>query len=126
MRKAAEDLPHPTIANRTLWQARLDSGVLFGAVDEEALKVWEQQYGVPVLEEGDLPPADSLAAAIKGGNLVDANGVSTRSASSGIRPLGSGSDFTVFLQRLGVCALFCLQCIRRHDSCVSITGCQWW
>lgn len=46
--------------------------------------------------------------------------------SLGVRPLGSGSDFTVFLQRLGVCALFCLQCIRRHDSCVSITGCQWW
>lgn len=101
-RKAAEELPHPTIANKTLWQARLDTGVLFGAVDEEALNVWEQEHGTPLLEEGDLPPSDSLAAAIKGGNPINANGVSVRSASTGIRPLGSGSDYTVFLQRIGV------------------------
>lgn len=101
-RKIAIELPHPTISNKTLWQARLDTGVLFGAVDEEALSVWEQQHGIPLLEEGDLPPADILATAIKGGSRFDANGVSVSSASTGIRPLGSGSDYTVFLQRIGV------------------------
>ncbi|KAH8113339.1 Zn-dependent exopeptidase [Phellopilus nigrolimitatus] len=99
---AARDIPHPTIPGRTLWQARLDSGPLFGTVNEEAMHVWEEQYGTPLLEPGDFAPADSLGTAVKGGLKTDVNGVPVRSASTGVGALGSGSDYTVFLQRIGV------------------------
>lgn len=70
IRKAAEDVPHPTDPKRTLWDATADRGQLSGKYDD----------------------ADSLDTEIE-----------TQGADSvGIRPLGSGSDYTVFLQRLGV------------------------
>ena len=75
---------------------------MHGLLDEEALQVWQEQWGEPLLEPEDLIHDDSLRAAIKGGEKVDVNGVPVRSATTGVRALGSGSDYTVFLQRIGV------------------------
>ena len=76
IRGAAQDIPHPTDSNRTLWDARGDKG----------------KYGDFTKEMGI--------------DLVDAEEESARNpASIGVKPLGSGSDYTVFLQRLGVSGL---------------------
>ncbi|KAL5527160.1 hypothetical protein ACEPAG_5951 [Sanghuangporus baumii] len=99
---AARDIPHPTEPGKTLWQARFDSGPLHGLVDEEAMRVWEEQWGEPFVESADLDASDSLRIAIKGGSKVNRHGVVANSASSGVSALGSGSDYTVFLQRIGV------------------------
>lgn len=73
VRKAAEDLPHPTKAGKTLWDATQDRGVLTGEhIDAEALAMSE-------VAEAELA-AEGL----------------------GVGLLGSGSDFTVFVQRNGV------------------------
>ena len=73
LRAAAEDIPHPTKPGKTLWDATKDSGVLTGEhIDAEALAVYE---------------AAELEIA------ADSIGVGT---------LGSGSDYTVFVQRNGV------------------------
>lgn len=84
LRQAAIDLPHPTDANRTLWDARTDAGPLtgpktanLGARSMEELGA--DHYAEELLMEEFSKP-DSLS----------------------IRPLGSGSDYTVFLQRIGV------------------------
>ncbi|KDQ17172.1 hypothetical protein BOTBODRAFT_29986 [Botryobasidium botryosum FD-172 SS1] len=75
LRTAAQEIPHPTDANRTLWDARTDVGPFTPPADPEP-----QPEPAPEPEpeaqdgEGDLP----------------------------IGPLGSGSDYTVFLQRLGI------------------------
>jgi N-acetylated-alpha-linked acidic dipeptidase len=73
IRKTAEDLPHPTDPKRTLWDATADRGQLFGEHDDI------NSLG-PEIEIEIQAAADSV----------------------GVRPLGSGSDYTVFLQRLGV------------------------
>ncbi|KAI0796916.1 Zn-dependent exopeptidase [Abortiporus biennis] len=71
VRNAAESVPHPTKEGKTLWDARKDTGVLFGEnVDEEVFQMYQ----------AELQNVDSV----------------------GVSPLGSGSDFTVFLQRIGV------------------------
>ena len=69
---ATSDLwePHPTKPGKTLWDAREDTGVFQGAIDDEVLQMYDTQ----------LAQADDV----------------------GISPLGSGSDYTVFLQRIGV------------------------
>ena len=73
VRAAAEAVPHPTKANKTLWDATKDSGVLTGQhIDAEALAVYEET---------------ELQAAAE---------------STGVGVLGSGSDYTVFVQRNGV------------------------
>jgi N-acetylated-alpha-linked acidic dipeptidase len=73
IRKTAEDLPHPTDPKRTLWDATTDRGQLFGEHDD----------------------VNSLDTEIE---------IETQAAadSVGVKRLGSGSDYTVFLQRLGV------------------------
>ena len=72
-RGAAEDIEHPTKPNKTLWDATKDRGVLLGNhTDSETLANFEA-------EEAELA-ASSL----------------------GVGLLGSGSDFTVFVQRNGV------------------------
>ncbi|KAI0939157.1 hypothetical protein AcV5_000651 [Taiwanofungus camphoratus] len=73
LRTVAEDIPHPTKLGHTLWDATQDKGVLYGEhVDEEVVKIYE--------EEMQARAADDL----------------------GVGVLGSGSDYTVFLQRIGV------------------------
>lgn len=76
VQQAAIDLPHPTDAHRTLWDATKDDGKFLG---ESADGVSHIDADVVALHESQKL-ADGL----------------------GIGVLGSGSDFTVFLQRLGV------------------------
>ena len=77
LRDAAESVAHPTKPGLTLWDARNDQGPLFGKTgdhfDAEAQAVYEDEQAQ--LAEDDL----------------------------GVGVLGSGSDYTVFLQRIGVC-----------------------
>lgn len=70
--KTAKDLPHPTKKDKTLWDALTDQGPFEGPLDS----AFEARYEV-----------DRKAK---------------RAAKTGVSPLGSGSDFTVFLQRIGV------------------------
>lgn len=64
-------IPHPTSEGRTLWDARTDTGTLFGDnIDSEVLAMTEE--------------------------------TDTSTDETGVRPLGSGSDYTVFLQHIGV------------------------
>lgn len=84
LRQAAIDIPHPTKANRTLWDARKDSGPLTGPKATNLLgrsveEIGADHYAEQLLMEEFAKP-DSL----------------------NIRPLGSGSDYTVFLQRIGI------------------------
>ncbi|GJE84350.1 Zn-dependent exopeptidase [Phanerochaete sordida] len=75
IRRTAQDVPHPTDAGRTLWDARTDVGPFTnGSVDAEAAQVYNASHRA-------------------------------QSDSTGIYPLGSGSDFTAFLQRLGIAAM---------------------
>jgi N-acetylated-alpha-linked acidic dipeptidase len=80
IRGAAQSIPHPTDKNRTLWDARDDIGPYTGPP------------GVDVELGADLQAAMDLRAS------TDAD-----EKSIGVSALGSGSDYTVFLQRIGVC-----------------------
>ncbi|EPQ59132.1 Zn-dependent exopeptidase [Gloeophyllum trabeum ATCC 11539] len=72
-RQTAEEIPHPTMPGKTLWDATTDSGPFYGEnIDEEVKAMYEQDV-------------EAFAA-----------------SGLGVSPLGSGSDYTVFLQRLGV------------------------
>ncbi|KAH9899708.1 Zn-dependent exopeptidase [Cubamyces lactineus] len=73
VRSIAEEVEHPTKPGKTLWDATKDRGVL----------------------TGDHIDAESLAA-------YEASEVEAASDSTGVGLLGSGSDFTVFVQRTGV------------------------
>ncbi|KAI0375831.1 transferrin receptor ectodomain, apical domain-containing protein [Pilatotrama ljubarskyi] len=75
IRNAALDVAHPTDPNRTLWDARNDIGPFRG-------------------------PAN-------GSEFLEAYKAKRRAQEDdvGIAPLGSGSDFTPFLQRLGVASM---------------------
>jgi len=74
VRETAALVPHPTVAGSTLWDARNDRGKLYGNLSDEAIAQINTE----------------MDAEFSGDEL------------SSIRPLGSGSDFTVFLQRIGV------------------------
>ncbi|KAI0677357.1 Zn-dependent exopeptidase [Trametes maxima] len=77
IRGAALAVPHPSDPARTLWDAREDDGPFAGALDADFAGVYEQRV------EAERVGKDEV----------------------GIPPLGSGSDFTPFLQRLGVASL---------------------
>ncbi|KAH9850749.1 Zn-dependent exopeptidase [Lenzites betulinus] len=73
VRGIAEEIEHPTKPGKTLWDATKDSGVLTGDhIDAEVLAAYQ---------------ASEVEAAADG---------------TGVGLLGSGSDFTVFVQRTGV------------------------
>ena len=72
----ARDISHPTDPQRTLWDAAEDAGPYKGPIDDEFKALYE--------------------------STLD----NQKAAQTGVFPLGSGSDFTVFLQRLGVCLSF--------------------
>jgi len=74
VRDTAKLVSHPAVANSTLWDARNDRGKFYGNLSKEAI--------VQINAEMDAEITDNEL--------------------SSIRPLGSGSDFTVFLQRIGV------------------------
>ncbi|KAF5363622.1 hypothetical protein D9756_000320 [Leucocoprinus leucothites] len=77
IRETAQDISHPTEANRTLWDARNDDGILLESASSlvaDAIRVAQTELEVAIAAADDL----------------------------GVSPLGSGSDYTVFLQRNGV------------------------
>ncbi|KAI0832612.1 Zn-dependent exopeptidase [Trametes gibbosa] len=76
IRDAALKVPHPTAAGRTLWDARNDEGPFRGPADRTSLEA-----------------------------AVDKRAVEQTATDVDIGPLGSGSDFTAFLQRLGVASM---------------------
>ena len=77
LRDTAKELPHPTDKGRTLWDASNDNGKLFGLMGHANVSGKEDIRAV------ELTKADNI----------------------GVSPLGSGSDYTVFLQRIGVGSL---------------------
>ncbi|KAH6915037.1 vacuolar protein sorting-associated protein 70 [Coprinopsis sp. MPI-PUGE-AT-0042] len=77
IKKTAQDVPHPLIPGKTLWDAREDQGPYSGnktspKIDLDFLETWERAENQRKAED------------------------------TGISPLGSGSDYTVFLQRIGI------------------------
>ncbi|KAF9452414.1 Zn-dependent exopeptidase [Macrolepiota fuliginosa MF-IS2] len=75
IKDAALTVDHPTFPGKKLWDARNDDGPYKGlnlTIDQEFLQAYEQ---------------------------TDAQ---RKGSKTGVDPLGTGSDFTVFLQRLGV------------------------
>lgn len=85
IQETAKRVSHPTVYGRTLWDARRDRGKFYGNLSDEAIVLMDAE----------------MDAEIVGDEL------------SSIRPLGSGSDFTVFLQRLGV---------HHYTTCAPIYG----
>ena len=77
IRDTAKELPHPTDKGRTLWDATYDDGKLFGLMGHANVSAKEEVKAIRAME---LAKADNI----------------------GVSPLGSGSDYTVFLQRSGV------------------------
>lgn len=75
IRATAEELSHPTDSTRTLWDATNDGGTFFGP--DGNVTVNEEVVSIHEMRYGK---ADNV----------------------GVAPLGSGSDYTVFLQRNGV------------------------
>ncbi|KAG8860116.1 hypothetical protein FRB96_004139 [Tulasnella sp. 330] len=82
LRGVAQEIPHPTDAGRTLWDARLDHGKLTGPASAQELTF--QDMGI------DWQNEELRMAELR------------QPENTGVSPLGSGSDFTVFLQRIGV------------------------
>ncbi|KDQ64377.1 hypothetical protein JAAARDRAFT_27999 [Jaapia argillacea MUCL 33604] len=72
IQQTAKEIPHPTIPGKTLWDARDDKGPYTGPADEGFLALYEETWKAK------------------------------QAASTGVSPLGSGSDYTVFLQVLGI------------------------
>ncbi|KAG7089277.1 hypothetical protein E1B28_010976 [Marasmius oreades] len=84
IKRTALDIPHPTEEGKTLWDARDDRGPFSGLNGTQIASAWVdpeyiRNHEKKVEEEASL--------------------------STGVGPLGSGSDFTVFLQRLGVASM---------------------
>jgi N-acetylated-alpha-linked acidic dipeptidase len=84
IKRSALDVPHPTIEGKTLWDARTDEGPFTGdgtanmTVDAEVMSAY-------FTAKKEMQASDTS-----------------------VNPLGSGSDYTVFLQRLGVSCHFFL------------------
>jgi N-acetylated-alpha-linked acidic dipeptidase len=81
VRQAAEDIPHPTSGDiaKSLWDATNDRGTFFGDRCDSGQSVSDPE--AIAVHEMEYGPQQSL----------------------GVGALGSGSDYTVFLQRIGVC-----------------------
>lgn len=75
--KTANDVPHPTVSGKTLWDALDDDGP------------YHFQGGNATIDPDFL-------------ELYTSEQVARRAYKTRVTPLGSGSDFTVFLQRLGI------------------------
>ncbi|KAG6829605.1 hypothetical protein H0H92_004074 [Tricholoma furcatifolium] len=76
IKQVALEIPHPTIEGKTLWDARNDDGPFQPASDFTIDSEYLESYNAA---KRDL-----------------------HASKTGVAALGSGSDFTVFLQRLGV------------------------
>ncbi|KZP07972.1 Zn-dependent exopeptidase [Athelia psychrophila] len=76
IRRTAMEIPHPIDAGKTLWDARADQGPFLGLDSNVSLSADMQAQPADEIEEG-----------------------------TGVLPLGSGSDYTAFLQHLGVASV---------------------
>lgn len=96
VRDTAREIPHPTKEGKSLWDARLDKGPLVGShIDSEFLAMHE--------DEEQHTQDDSLGVRPLGTyKLIH------RVYDLGLMVVsGSGSDYTVFLQHIGVCIIYC-------------------
>ncbi|KAG9317371.1 hypothetical protein JVU11DRAFT_1570 [Chiua virens] len=77
IKRSAQDVAHPTDSSKTVWDALYDSGHYTGEQDVDFAVMWaaQNQSRARTTSEDDIRE---------------------------VSPLGSGSDYTVFLQRLGV------------------------
>ncbi|KAH7885508.1 Zn-dependent exopeptidase [Phlebopus sp. FC_14] len=76
IKRSAQDVPHPTDPTKSVWDALYDSGPYTGAgSDAEFARMWAEKNASRFAVDDDA---------------------------AFVAPLGSGSDYTVFLQRLGV------------------------
>jgi len=80
IRQTALDVPHPTIAGKTLWDAREDIGPF---KDVHLNQTIDAEYLAKYSEEK----------------------TKNQASKTNVYPLGSGSDYTIFLQRLGVASV---------------------
>lgn len=85
IRRTAQDVPHPTEPNRTLWDARIDQGPF---------------TNIETTGSNASFIDDVRSKSNKSGSDSDSGQQGT-----GVLPLGSGSDYTVFLQHLGVASV---------------------
>lgn len=85
IKESALDVPHPTIPGKTLWDAQNDDGPF----NADAFN-------------------GTMSADVDFMRDYEAGEKKKESLASKVTPLGSGSDFTVFLQRLGVCSFLYL------------------
>ena len=76
MKRSAQDVAHPTEPSKTVWDALHDSGPYTGEQDEDFANMWAAM---------NQTRAHTLEDDVRN-----------------VMPLGSGSDYTIFLQRLGV------------------------
>lgn len=88
--QTALDIPHPTKEGKTLWDARYDEGP-FVVVDLDS------RGRVPAINVNMTAEADAEFAVTYAAERKE-----RLARKTGVSPLGSGSDYTVFLQRLGV------------------------
>lgn len=100
------DVPHPdplqAEEGKTLWDARNDEGPFkpFGPLGPDG------KLGVVVnsVENGRVMEIGNVKADAEVVEAYERNKASAlESSGTGVGPMGSGSDYTVFLQRLGVC-----------------------
>ncbi|KAG8943630.1 hypothetical protein FRC03_002411 [Tulasnella sp. 419] len=82
LKGVAEELPHPTESGRTLWDARHDAGTLNGPSygRQSVFKTLGLDWKHEEMRMKEMKSANS----------------------TGVFALGSGSDYTVFLQRIGI------------------------
>jgi len=82
IKRTALDVPHPSSEGKTLWDARTDEG--------------------PFTDNG----AANMTADAEFMRAYMATNKEMQVSDTGVHPLGSGSDYTPFLQRLGVSCVF--------------------
>lgn len=117
IRRTAMDVPHPSEEGKTLWDAKEDEGPFkpFGPVGPDG------EFGLVMLNNGDTD-VQGVNTTISSHRILEIGNIhadvdvmeayeATRNIGLGktegkdgtaVGPMGSGSDFTVFLQRLGV------------------------
>ncbi|KIY49445.1 Zn-dependent exopeptidase, partial [Fistulina hepatica ATCC 64428] len=82
IKQAALDVPHPTVIGKSLWDAHEDTGPYTPELNAEST-------------DAAVIDADFLAT-------VEKAKTERLTSPTSVSPLGSGSDYTVFLQRLGI------------------------
>ncbi|KZT62333.1 Zn-dependent exopeptidase [Calocera cornea HHB12733] len=102
VRSSAEAVPHPTDPKRTLWDATKDSGIYterpgMAAMSQEEASRFRDERVAWMDDEADTRA--SVLARAAAGLLPEEVGKAEYTA---VSALGSGSDYTIFLQHIGV------------------------